>query len=148
MESAFIHLSFRIRFSGEESAVAKAAGGTICHPEEAESFAARRTPNEGSMHSRRERSRDGLPDLAEGEAKGNAERLPTPLTNILVIPRSAATRACAFIYLSFRIRFSGEESAVAKAAGLPRVSLPLRDLGWEKLSIHPVKLSSLSDFQE
>ena len=33
-------------------------------------------------------------------------------------------------------------------AAVPRVSLPLRDLGWEKLSIHPVKLSSLSDFQE
>src|SRR5207253_6414092 len=33
-------------------------------------------------------------------------------------------------------------------AAVPRVSPPLRDLGWEKLSIHPVKLSSLSDFQE
>jgi len=43
--------------------------------------------------------------------------------------RGAPRREPGFKYLSFRIRFSGEESAVAKAAGLPRVSPPLRDLG-------------------
>jgi hypothetical protein len=50
------------------------------------------------------------------------------------------------LYLSFRIRFSGEESAVVKApgvnkAGCPSVSLPLRDLGrepWDDKDYHAI----------
>ncbi|PYT53498.1 MAG: hypothetical protein DMG46_24315 [Acidobacteria bacterium] len=52
------------------------------------------------------------------------------------------------VVLSFRIRFSGEESAVAKPPGVPRVSLPLPDWDEKNYPSPPINLSSPSDFQE
>ena len=51
--------------------------------------------------------------------------------------------------LSFRIRFSGEESAVQRAdRNDRRVPLPLRDLDEKNYPSEPIKLSSVSDFRE
>ena len=143
LEPAFIYLSFRIRFSGEESAFCRAApsfsrflrkGGDLLKPRR------RRCPHLPNtlplsvviLRKRSPSPREGLPtkDLCIPAASG-AERAslflpkgkrretpsvspPRSLTYLSF--RGAPRREPAFKYLSFRIRFSGEESAFCRGA--------------------------------
>ncbi len=154
LEPAFIYLSFRIRFSGEESAFCRAApsfsrflrkGGDLLKPRR------RRCPHLPNtlplsvviLRKRSPSPREGLPtkDLcirAASEAetaslilpKGKRRETPSvspPRSLTYLSFRGAPRREPGFKYLSFRIRFSGEESAFCR--GCPILSRFLRKGG-------------------
>src|SRR5207244_12208713 len=136
LEPAFKYLSFRIRFSGEESAFCRGAPSFRAFCERVGTFFKPR--------------RGGCPH-PPGWGLFSRSRTESAFTYLSF--RGAPRREPAFKYLSFRIRFSGEESAGQRAdrndsRGAPGSRCLCETWDEKNYPLAPLKLTSLSDFQE